>query len=55
MRGSWNQKGLETYRQRVIDRAETIEGIAAGKEVGKWVDNLIIVADVSIVRVVVVD
>lgn len=55
MRGSWNQKGLETYGQRVIDRAETIEGIAAGKEVGKWVDNLIIVADVSIVRVVVVD
>jgi exocyst complex protein 7 len=47
MRGSWSQKGLETYGKRVIDRAETIDSIAAGREFGKWVDNLMIVAEVS--------
>ena len=35
------------HGKRVIDRAETIDGIAAGREFGKWVDNLLIVADVS--------
>jgi exocyst complex protein 7 len=48
MRGSWNQKGLETYGRRVVDRAETVDGITAGREFGKWVDNLLIVAEVSV-------
>lgn len=47
MRGSWNRKGLETYGKRVIDRAESIDSVAAGREFGKWVDNLMIVAEVS--------
>jgi hypothetical protein len=38
-------------RRRAVDRAETIDGIAAGKEVGKWVDNLMIVAQGSTLRV----
>lgn len=48
MRGSWNRKGLETYGKRVIDRAETIDSIAAGREFGMWVDNLMVVAEVSL-------
>ncbi|KAF7966561.1 hypothetical protein HWV62_37859 [Athelia sp. TMB] len=45
MRGSWNRKALETYGKRVVDRAETIDGIVAGREFGKWVDNLLTVAE----------
>jgi exocyst complex protein 7 len=55
MRGSWNQKGLEMYGKRVIDRAETIDSISAGREFGKWVDNLMIVAEVSVVRTILFD
>ncbi|CAL1708427.1 unnamed protein product [Somion occarium] len=45
MRGSWSKKCLENYGRRVVDRAETIDGIAAGKEFGKWVNDLISVAE----------
>ena len=55
MRGSWNQKGLETYGRRVIDRAETIDSISAGREFGKWVDNLMIVAEVRLVQIICID
>jgi exocyst complex protein 7 len=48
MRGSWNRKGLETYGKRVIDRAETVDSVGAGREFGNWVNNLMIVAEVSI-------
>ena len=54
MRGTWNQKGLETYGKRVIVRAETIDSIAAGREFAKWVDNLMIVAEVRVVHIIVV-
>lgn len=46
MRGSWNRKALETYGKRVVDRAETIDSIAAGWEFGTWVDNMMTVAEV---------
>ncbi|KAI0360296.1 hypothetical protein OH77DRAFT_1418171 [Trametes cingulata] len=45
MRGAWVRKCLETFGKRVVDRAETIDGVAAGKEVGKWTENLLAVAD----------
>ena len=41
------RKCLETFGKRVVDRAETIDGVAAGQEVGKWTDNLLSVAEVS--------
>ena len=47
MRGAWVRKCLETFGKRVVDRAETIDGVAAGQEVGKWTDNLLSVAEVS--------
>lgn len=46
MRGSWGKKCLENYARRVVDRAETIDGVAAGREFGAWVGNLLSVAEV---------
>ncbi|KAH9887366.1 Cullin repeat-like-containing domain protein [Cubamyces lactineus] len=45
MRGAWVRKCLETFGKRVVDRAETIDGVAAGMEVGKWTENMLAVAD----------
>ncbi|EMD34621.1 hypothetical protein CERSUDRAFT_86027 [Gelatoporia subvermispora B] len=45
MRGAWARKCLETYGKRVVERAETIDGVAAGREFGKWVENILKVAD----------
>ncbi|GJE99593.1 exocyst complex component EXO70 [Phanerochaete sordida] len=45
MRGSWGKKCLENYARRVVDRAETIDGVAAGREFGAWVANLLTVAE----------
>ncbi|KAI0634684.1 Cullin repeat-like-containing domain protein [Trametes polyzona] len=45
MRGAWVRKCLETFGKRVVERAETIDGVAAGKEVGKWTENLLGVAE----------
>lgn len=47
MRGSWSKKGLEAYAKRVIDRAETVDAVSSGREFGKWVDNMMNVAEVS--------
>lgn len=49
MRGSWGKKCLENYARRVVDRAETIDGVAAGREFGSWVANLLAVAEVRVV------
>ncbi len=46
MRGSWIRKCLENYGRRVVDRAETIDGVASGRELGTWVANLLNVAEV---------
>ncbi|KAI6162546.1 Cullin repeat-like-containing domain protein [Pisolithus thermaeus] len=45
MRGTWNCKALETYGKRVVDRAETLDGVVAGKEFGTWVSNLLRTAE----------
>ena len=41
------RKCLETFGKRVVDRAETIDGVSAGEEVGKWTRDLLTVANVS--------
>lgn len=46
MRGTWGRKCLEQYGRRVVDRAETLDGVAAGREFGVWVENLLSVAEV---------
>ena len=46
MRGTWGNKCLENYARRVVDRAETIDGVGAGREFGAWVANLLAVAEV---------
>ncbi|KAG6856157.1 hypothetical protein H0H87_007012 [Tephrocybe sp. NHM501043] len=43
MRGVWAQKCLESQGKRCIDRADTIDPIAAGKEFGKWVEMMFVV------------
>ena len=48
MRGTWAKKCLENYGRRVADRAETLEGVVAGREFGAWVENLMNVAEVSL-------
>ena len=48
MRGSWAVKCLEGQGKRVIDRADTVDVITAGKEFGKWVEVLLVVAEVRI-------
>ncbi|KAF5380112.1 hypothetical protein D9615_006243 [Tricholomella constricta] len=45
MRGVWTQKCLEAQGKRVVDRADTIDPIAAGKEFGKWVEVMFIVCE----------
>ncbi|KDQ22999.1 hypothetical protein PLEOSDRAFT_62377 [Pleurotus ostreatus PC15] len=45
MRGTWSRKCLETQGKRVLDRADTIDSILAGKEFGDWVESLITIAD----------
>jgi len=47
MRGNWARKCLEVYGRRVVDRAETTDGISAGGELGKWTRNLLDVIEVS--------
>ncbi|KAG2739123.1 hypothetical protein P692DRAFT_20387525 [Suillus brevipes Sb2] len=45
MRGSWSHKALEMHSRRVVDRAETLDGVAAGKESSIWIDNLLKVTE----------
>ncbi|GBE89256.1 hypothetical protein SCP_1502640 [Sparassis crispa] len=45
MRGAWGRKCLELYGKRVLDRAATIDGTAAGRELGKFVDHVLDVAE----------
>ncbi|KAG9313322.1 Cullin repeat-like-containing domain protein [Chiua virens] len=47
MRGTWNRKSIETHAKRVVDRAETLDGVIAGKELGTWVENLLRIADIE--------
>ncbi|KAI0784074.1 Cullin repeat-like-containing domain protein [Abortiporus biennis] len=47
MRGSWSVKCLEQYGKRVVDRAETLDGVVAGRELGAWVENLLAVAEIE--------
>ncbi|KAF9072260.1 exocyst complex component exo70 subunit [Rhodocollybia butyracea] len=44
MRGTWAKKCLETQGKRVVDRADTVEPITTGKELGSWVQSLFMVA-----------
>ena len=46
MRGAWVQKCLEAQGRRLIDRADTIDGVVSGKDFGRWVEMLLGVADV---------
>lgn len=46
MRGSWCLKCLEMYAKRVVERSETLDGVLAGRELGKWVDDLLYTAEV---------
>ncbi|KAI0250886.1 exocyst complex component exo70 subunit [Lactifluus subvellereus] len=41
MRGNWGRKCLELYGRRVVDRAETTDGVSAGREFGQWTSNLL--------------
>jgi exocyst complex protein 7 len=47
MRGSWGRKCLELYGRRVVDRAETTDGVLAGRELGKFTGDLLGVVEVS--------
>ena len=47
MRGAWVRKCLETFGKRVVDRSETIDGVSAGREVGKWTEDMLSVAEAS--------
>ncbi|KAF7369326.1 hypothetical protein MVEN_00260900 [Mycena venus] len=44
-RGTWSRKCLEAQGKRVIDRADTVDSIVAGKDFGRWVESLLSVAD----------
>ncbi|KAI4524798.1 Cullin repeat-like-containing domain protein [Schizophyllum commune] len=45
MRGAWARKCLESEAKRVLDRADTIDSLNAGKEFGYWVQSLLSVAE----------
>ncbi|KAJ3914897.1 Cullin repeat-like-containing domain protein [Lentinula edodes] len=44
MRGTWGKKCLEAHGKRVVDRADTVEPIATGRELGAWVQSVLSVA-----------
>ncbi|KIK41483.1 hypothetical protein CY34DRAFT_107303 [Suillus luteus UH-Slu-Lm8-n1] len=46
MRWSWSRKALEMCSRRVVDRAGTLNGEAAGKEFSIWIENLLKVTEV---------
>jgi exocyst complex component 7 len=46
MRGVWTRKCLEAQGKRVVDRADTIDGVTAGQEFGRWVELLLSLAEV---------
>ncbi|KAH9984578.1 Cullin repeat-like-containing domain protein [Russula vinacea] len=41
MRGNWARKCLEVYGRRVVDRAETTDGVMAGQDLGRWTSDLL--------------
>ncbi|EEB91487.1 hypothetical protein MPER_10143 [Moniliophthora perniciosa FA553] len=43
MRGNWSRKCLETQGQRVLDRADNIDPVQAGREFGLWVQSVLTV------------
>ncbi|KAJ7459394.1 Cullin repeat-like-containing domain protein [Mycena galericulata] len=45
MRGTWSRKCLEAQGKRVVDRADTVDTIVAGKDFARWVESLMSVAD----------
>ncbi|PVF94062.1 hypothetical protein CPB86DRAFT_766482 [Serendipita vermifera] len=46
MRGAWGKKCLESMGgRRIIDRVESMDGVTAGREIGKWVNGIIAVAN----------
>jgi exocyst complex component 7 len=47
MRGTWCRKCIEGSGRRILDRIESIDDITAAREVGKWVESLITVAEVQ--------
>lgn len=48
MRGAWAKKCLESMGgRRIIDRVETMDSASAGREIGRWANGIVAVADVS--------
>jgi exocyst complex component 7 len=48
MRGAWGKKCLESMGgRRIIDRVESMDGLKAGREIGKWINGIVAVANVS--------
>ncbi|ESK87637.1 exocyst complex exo70 subunit [Moniliophthora roreri MCA 2997] len=43
MRGNWSRKCLEAQGQRVLDRADNIDPVQAGREFGLWVQSILTV------------
>ena len=41
---------MEVYGRRVIDRAETTDGVASGRELGKWTSDLLSVIEVRFIH-----
>jgi exocyst complex protein 7 len=48
MRGSWSRKCLEPHAKRLLERYETVDGVLAGREIGRWVQNVLAVAEVCL-------
>lgn len=44
MRGTWSKKCLESHGKRIVDRADSVDPVATGKELGAWVSSLLSVA-----------
>jgi exocyst complex protein 7 len=48
MRGKWSKRCLEAQGERVVERANTVDAVVGGRDFGKWVGNLLKVADVCV-------
>ena len=46
MRGNWGKKCLEAQGKRILDRVDTVDPVASGREFGLWFDALLSVMEV---------
>ena len=48
MRGGWSRKCFKPHAKRLFDRSKSVDGVLAGREIGTWVENMLMIAGVCL-------